>query len=48
LCWRGTRHACLTLRDNLKIFGDVRLYATPLVQRRAVVDWLSIHVKKLR
>ena len=27
---RGTWLACLTLRDNFKIFGDVGLYATPL------------------
>jgi hypothetical protein len=44
---RGTWLACLTLRDNFKIFGDVGLYATPLVQRRAVGDWLDIHAKKL-
>ena len=46
-CGRGTWLACLTLRDNFKILGDVGLYATPLVQQRAVGDWLSIHAKKL-
>src|SRR5438552_919119 len=30
---RGTSLACLTLRDNFKIFRDVGLYATPLVQQ---------------
>ena len=43
---RGTWLACLTLRDNFKIFGDIGLYATPLVQQHAVGDWLDIHAKR--
>ena len=46
LCGRGAWLACLTLRDNFKVFCDVGLYATPLVQQRAVDDRLSIHAKK--
>ena len=32
LCGRGAWLACLTLRDSLKIFRDLGLYAMPLVR----------------